>query len=104
MLSPFKKLTKQVECREKSLQDIIPYYDKILGQLYDCCQYFKQKSKIGNQKELYQWLYLCAETVWDKANKLYKKIDDLSVYYVLDFRCKFEWFEQRWGSDRDKCK
>ncbi len=107
VLSPFKKLTKQIECREKSLQDIVPYYDKILGHLYDCSQDFNRKSRIGNQKELYQWLHVCAETAWDKANELYKKIDDSPAYYtsrVVNPCCKFEWFEQRWGSDRDKCK
>lgn len=107
VLSPFKKLTKQIECRENSLQNVIPYYDKILSHLYDCCQDFKRKSKVGNQKEIYQWLNLCAEAAWDKANDLYKKVDESPAYYaarVVDPCCKFEWFEQRWGSDRDKCK
>ena len=43
----------------------------------------------------------------DKANELYKKVEDSPAYYtarVVDPRFKFEWFEQRWGSDRDKSK
>jgi len=104
VLSPLKKLTKQIERREKSLQDIIPYYDKILGHLYDCCQHFKRKR---DQSEMYEWLYICAEAAWYKANELYKKVDDSPAYYtarVVDPRSKFEWFKQRWGSDHDKCK
>jgi hypothetical protein len=107
VLSPFKKLTKRIERRDKSLQDIVPYYDKVLGHLYDCCQQFKRKGKVGHQKEVYQWLYLCAEAAWDKANELYKKVDDSPAYYtarVVDPCSKFEWFEQRWGPDRDKSK
>ena len=110
VLSPFKKLTKQIECREKSLQDFVPYCDKILSHLYNCCQRFKRQAKANNQSdyaEVFQWLYVCAESAWDKANEYYKKVDDSPAYYtarVVDPRFKFEWFEQRWGPDRDKRK
>lgn len=105
VLSPLKKITKQVERREKSLQDIIPYYDWILSHLYTACQDFKCQAEANNQNEMSRWLHLCAEAAWEKANELYRKIDDSPAYYtarVVDPQSKFEWFEQRWGPDRDK--
>lgn len=107
ILAPLKKITKQAERRDKSLQDIIPYYDWIIGHLYTACQNFKREARAKGQNEISQWLYLCAEAAWNKANELYKKLDDSPAYYtarVVNPQSKFEWFEQRWGPDRDKRK
>jgi hypothetical protein len=108
VLAPLKKITKQLERRDKCLRDIIPYYDWILGHLYNASQGFKQQSnKANNEDATSQWLYLCVEAAWTKANELYRKIDDSPAYYtarVLDPQSKFQWFEQRWGKDREKRK
>ena len=108
VLAPLKKITKQLERRDKCLRHTIPYYDWVLSHLYNASQDFKQQSnKTNNQDAIFQWLYLCAEAAWTKANQLYKKIDDSPAYYtalVLDPQSKFQWFEQRWGMDREKRK
>jgi len=107
VLCPLKKITKQVERREKSLQDVIPYYDWILKHLYTACQEFERQAEDKDQNEISQWLYVCAEAAWDKANTLYGKIGDSPAYYtarVVNPRLKFQWFEQRWGTDDGKRK
>src|SRR5437764_425927 len=68
LLAPLKKITKQVERRQKSLQDIIPYYDWIISHLYTACQDFKRQARANNQNGIPQCLYLCAEAAWSKAN------------------------------------
>ena len=55
VLAPFKKLTKQIERREISLQDYIPYFDKILGHLRKTSQRFKgQTHGSNNQTGVYE--------------------------------------------------
>jgi len=110
VLAPFKKLTKQIERRETSLQDYIPIFDKIIDHLQKTCQRFKRQAESRNGSvscEVYEWLQICTESALDKAKALYKKIDDSPAYYtarVVDPRFKFEWFEHRWGTDSEKRK
>jgi hypothetical protein len=108
VLAPFKKLTKQIERREISLQDYIPYFDKIIDHLQKTRQRFKRQTESQNSScAVYEWLQICTDTALDKAKTLYKKIDDSPTYYtarVVDPRFKFQWFEHRWGVDREKRK
>jgi hypothetical protein len=110
VLAPFKKLTKQIERREIGLQDYIPYCDKILNHLHKACRQFKRQAdseSSNSQSEAYRWLQICTESALDKAKELFKRVDDSPAYYtarVIDPRFKFEWFEQRWGTDPEKRK
>src|SRR5436305_11139989 len=88
-LAPFKKFTKQIEHREKSLQDFVPYCDMILSHLHNCSQCFKHQAKV-NQSEVFQWLHICMEAALDKVNKLYKKVEDSPAYYTA--RVIDSWF------------
>jgi hypothetical protein len=98
MLALLKKLTKQVERREISLQNYAPYWDKLLDHLRQASQRFKRQAGGNSQSDVYQWLQICTESALDKAKALYRKVDDPPTYYTaraIDPRFKFEWFKQR---------
>ena len=108
LLRLLKRLTKRAERRDTSLEDYVPACDMIIGHLYEASQRFKRLSDTANNEseaQMYEWLHISAEAAWDKANALYKKVDDSPAYYAaltMDPRYKFEWFEQRWGSNPTK--
>lgn len=104
VLAPFRKATKKIERRDSSLQDYVPYCDIILDHLRKASQHFQRQAD-HNSSEAYQWLHICTESALDKANDLFKKIDDSPAYYtarVVDPKFKFEWFERRWSTDHEK--
>jgi len=108
LLRLLKRLTKRAERRDTSLEDYVPACDMIIGHLYEASQRFKRLSDTADNEseaQMYEWLHISAEAAWDKANALYKKVDDSPAYYAaltMDPRYKFEWFEQRWGSNPTK--
>jgi hypothetical protein len=110
-LIPLEGMTSEMwttERRDTSLEDYVPACDMIIGHLYEASQRFKRLSDTADNEseaQMYEWLHISAEAAWDKANALYKKVDDSPAYYAaltMDPRYKFEWFEQRWGSNPTK--
>jgi hypothetical protein len=108
ILRLLKRLSKRAERRETTLVDYVPTCDMIIGHLFKASQRFKSlRDTASNESEaeMYEWLHISAEAAWNKANTLYKKVDDSPAYYTaltMDARYKFEWFNQRWGSTPTK--